>query len=358
MFIEILTVLNFRNIEQLRLKPTHLITLIHGPNGAGKTSIIEAMCFLSCCRSFRTVNQSHLIRSGSPGFTLQARVREQREDLTGSCSLGVQHLRSDDTQISINGRRTAKVSELADRICVQFMHPHSTDIFMEPELRRRYIDWGVYYMDPKFREYYSNYKKCIKHRNALLKNRAVGPELDVWSEHLAVLSERINASRTAYVEQLRDYLMPVLSVFLPEISVRMAFYPGYPEASSLIDVLNSNLDHDLQAGFTYHGCHRADLRLTVMGMAVSSVLSRGQMKLLASALKLAQGKLLRCITGRDCIYMFDDIGSELDEYSRHLLLDSIAEMEHQVFITSIFDDLRLPAAYDSVEVQDGSITEH
>lgn len=356
MFIEILSVFNFRNIEHVRLKPAHLITLIHGPNGAGKTSIIEAIGFLSSCRSFRSVNPSHLIRSGESGFTLQARVREQRGDTSGSSSLGVQRLRSDDIQISIDGRRTARVSELADRICVQLIHPHSTDMFTEPDLRRRFIDWGVYYMDPGFREYFANYKKCLRQRNALLKNRAVGTELNVWSEQLSVLSDRINACRTAYIEQLRSCLQPVLAAFLPEIRVQMAFYPGYPETSKLIDILTSNLEHDLQTGFTYHGCHRADLRLTVMGMAVGAVLSRGQMKLLACALRLAQGRLLHDTTGRHCIYMFDDISSEFDEHSRHLLLDNISELEHQVFITSISDEIQLPADHDSVEVQSGSVT--
>lgn len=93
-----------------------------------------------------------------------------------------------------------------------------------------------------------------------------------------------------------------------------------------------------------------------MGSPAGAVLSRGQMKLLACAMRMAQGRLLHDSTGRSCIFMFDDLGSELDVNSQHLILERIAGLDAQVLITSISSDMRLPAAYHSVEIHAGAVT--
>ena len=110
----------------------------------------------------------------------------------------------------------------------------------------------------------------------------------------------------------------------------------------MIDLLGLNFEKDRNLGYTFYGCHRADLKIKANQYPASETLSRGQSKLLVCAMRLSQGIVLSKQTHKNCIYLVDDINSELDQRSMDLLIEEILNSRHQLFITNITDDLKFP----------------
>lgn len=96
-------------------------------------------------------------------------------------------------------------------------------------------------------------------------------------------------------------------------------------------MLNLNIEKDRVLGYTFYGCHRAELRIKCNNFSASETLSRGQLKLLVCAMRLSQGYLLKHQVGKNCIFLIDDLSSELDANSRMLLLNELKECDSQVF---------------------------
>lgn len=359
MFIRELSIYNFRNISQARLEISNPVSLIYGPNGSGKSSVLEAIYYLALCRSFRASMATYLIQSDQPSFVLNAKITEKTSSVTTDTSVGVQRGRSDDAVISIDGTKTTHLSDLVDRICVQLIYPHSSDLIVhEPELRRNFIDWGVYYHFPQFNDMYSRYRKCIKQRNSLLKSRAPDEQIVVWDEMLAGLSVQINALRRDYLALFSPCADEITRDFFVDRSFTFELSNGYPDDDNLIDILAKNLEKDRMLGYTFYGCHRADIKIKTNGVPAGAVLSRGQLKLLICAMRLAQGVLLNSSIGRNCIYLFDDFNSELDSNSQHVLLDHLTQLNTQVFITNISNNIAFPDGLKVglYEINNGIIT--
>ncbi|MCR5084316.1 MAG: DNA replication/repair protein RecF [Succinivibrionaceae bacterium] len=346
MFITRLGVSDFRNLASLAWRPGRGLNLIHGPNGSGKTSLLEAVSYLALGRSFRNARVSVLIRSGAESFTLFCEVGE---DGGGHpCRIGISHSRRDPAAIAINGERDQRLQDVADHLCVQIIHPQGSELLSgPPELRRGYIDWGVFFSCPEFRRLWHDYRRALAQRNSLLRAGAAPREFPVWDEALADLGNKINKLREEYLQGLNTVLAEKAALFLPGFRLSFDLHPGWDREADLRSLLASNLDRDRGLGYTLQGCHRADLRIKSNALAAGASLSRGQQKLLVSAMRLAQGELLLRQTGRRCVYLIDDLGSELDQDSRHTLLRELLANQSQVFITNISDDLDLPT--DKVE---------
>ena len=116
-------------------------------------------------------------------------------------------------------------------------------------------------------------------------------------------------------------------------------------------MLDSNLEKDRILGYTFYGCHRADLKIKCNNFSASETLSRGQLKLLVCAMRLAQGSLLKQQIGKSCVYLIDDLSSELDPISREILLNDLKDCKSQVFLTIISKDIQTPsdALYIDIE---------
>ena len=329
MFLSRLVISDFRNLEMLDFKPAPGFNVIYGPNGSGKSSVLEAVSYLALGRSFRGYNYQFLIKNGRKSFSVFASVKENHAALTDN--IGIAKGRGEDLQIKINGSKVQRLIDLVDKICVQIIHPQGIELVTQgPELRRNFIDWGVYYSEPKFKDLWFNYKRVIKQRNILLKSKASDFEISVWDELLSSLSEKLNVFLSAQCEQ-----------FLPKFSLKFELHSGWNKDFKLRDLLAQNLEKDRVLGYTFYGCHRADLKIKSDSVSAGATLSRGQLKLLVCAMRLAQGLLLKHETGRSCIYLIDDLNSELDSNSQKILLDNLKQCSCQVFITNISREMML-----------------
>ncbi len=377
MYIKRLLINDFRNLEYVELQPCSGFNFICGPNGSGKTSVIEAIHYLSLARSFRTSTYQYLIQQGKPQFNLFAQIKE--DGLEVDTAIGLARPRLGEPTIKINADPITRMVDLIDHIYVQIIHPQGVELLTKAaEMRRAFLDWGVYYTDPEFKQLWLQYRKTLKQRNSLLRRdaprreqrgRSVGApsplsselstamssnwgaaELAVWDETLARLSELITQKRQAYLEQLQGILQEMVGQFLPDFKLKFELYQGWEKGQDLRVLLAQNLEKDRGLGYTLYGCHRADLKIKNNTLSAGATLSRGQLKMLVYAMRLAQGMLLKQLTNRTCIYLIDDLNSELDERAQRILLETLARCSHQVFISNIQQEQFLVGAGASCQV--------
>ena len=233
---------------------------------------------------------------------------------------------------------------MVDKISVQVIHPQGIDLILGgPEYRRNFIDWGAYYSFPNFKNCWYRYKKLLSQRNSMLKRREPAENIQVWDEELSKVSEEITTFREQYIDLLKPILLQKLSSFLPQFEFEILFSKGWENGLQLRSVLNLNIEKDRVLGYTFYGCHRAELRIKCNNFSASETLSRGQLKLLVCAMRLSQGYLLKHQVGKNCIYLIDDLSSELDANSRMLLLNELKECDSQVFLTNITNKLEIPS---------------
>jgi DNA replication and repair protein RecF len=327
-----LQIQHFRNLGQSEVIPTDGINLLLGPNGSGKSSVLEAIHYLSVGRSFRTHLTNRVIMQGEKEFTLFAQL-EQDQQMT---SIGLQKDRHGDTQLKIGGKNADKLSQLASLLPLQLIHPEGYNLLTGgPQQRRAFVDWGVFHVEQAFFPLWGKVRRLLKQRNALLRQSANYAPLAYWDQQLAESSEALSVFRQQYCLALLPLLQQICQELLPEYTFQATFYAGWQQESALSQLLQEGFERDRQLGHTAIGPHRADLRLRAEGVPVQDLLSRGQLKLLVCALRLAQGLYLRQHSAKTCLFLIDDFASELDAEKRYVLAKRLQQCKSQVFITAI-----------------------
>ena len=346
---------NYRNLQYIDLSPSESMNVVFGKNGSGKTSLLEAISYLGLGRSFRTPKYQYLINNEQEFFAIAADVL--RDDSSLHDTLGICRYRNKNIAIKVNSQNTNRLMDLIDKFCVQVIHPQGVDLILEgPELRRNFIDWGIFYSQTEFKNSWLNYRKLLSQRNTLIKQKATFSMFSVWDELLAEYGEKIDNNKKKYLEDLTSILKENLRLFLPNFEFDFHYQKGWTNGLQLRTVLNSNLEKDSVLGYTFYGCHRAEIKIKCNNFLASEILSRGQLKLLVCAMRLSQGQLLKEQTGKNCVYLIDDLSSELDSNSQQLLLSLIQKLDSQVFITNINKQLELPNFKDVLYINIEDLT--
>jgi DNA replication and repair protein RecF len=327
-----LQIQHFRNLGQTEIYPSGGMNLLLGHNGSGKSSVLEAIHYLSLGRSFRTHLTNRVIMQGEKAFTLFAQLELDEQ----SISIGLQKDRQGDTQLKIGGKSADKLAQLASLLPLQLIHPEGYNLLTGgPQQRRAFIDWGVFHVEQAFFPLWGKVRRLLKQRNALLRQSSHYAPLAYWDQQLAEFSEALSVFRQQYCQALLPLVQQICQELLPEYTFQATFYAGWQQEQGLHLLLQEGFERDRQLGHTAIGPHRADLRLRAEGVPVQDLLSRGQLKLLVCALRLAQGLYLRQNSEKTCLFLIDDFASELDAEKRYVLAKRLQQCESQVFITAI-----------------------
>ncbi len=342
-----------RNLVETELSGLGRINVLHGENGAGKTSFLEAINILGVAKTFRSCKNASLISNEmdfcSVTGTLSPGSGRSRETI-----LGVRRKASGGLDIKLGGRVLSSVTDLLGIVPVQVLNADSFLLLSgEPAIRRRYLDWGVFHVEQAFFPAWRQFQRCLKQRNSLLKSGTMpASELDTWTEELAGLGETVSAYRRAYFLRLAQYFSDVLSFIAPNITgLEAEFFPGWDRGVKLIEALMACRSADVSRGFTQVGPQRADLKLTWEGRPASDTLSRGQQKLVVCSLKLAQGRLQLDSFPGQAVYLIDDLPSELDPSNLAMICRFLADLDGQVFITSVLPRTLRKAFPDEVPLK-------
>lgn len=335
MLVRRLDITRLRNISRASINSLGSVNIIHGPNGAGKTTILEALSLLSSGKSFRSHKLGPLIQEGQHSCVVYGEVLASGTYLP----VGVERSRglANNATIKIGGERARNAAELAEKLPLQVICADTFKLLEgAPAIRRQYLDWGVFHVEPAYFQLWKSARRCLKQRNILLRHGKIDQrQLAAWTDELAEFGEQIDHQRQCYIRELKPLFEDILSELVSIEGLSLSYNRGWDKEQELTEVLYKSLERDISQGFTSSGPHRADLRIRHHRLNAAETLSRGQQKLVICALRLAQGFLLSKITRKRCVYLVDDLPAELDRERRQSLCRLLERLDAQVFVTCV-----------------------
>ena len=332
MYISQLRIENFRNLEMVEIQPGPGLNYFYGENGAGKTSVLEAMFLLSRGKSFRTPVSEELIRYQEKSFQVFVEIQEGAE----KHRLGLERSKKL-WRARKNGQDVALLSDLSRSLPLVLMEPNSHSLVSgSPEVRRRFLDWGVFHVEPLFLDAWRQYSRGLKQRNAALR-RGQHQVIDSLDEIIAPLGEQLGKFRQQYFETLEKEFSRQLDSDRSGLQdITLGYNKGW-KPDSLLESLQAHRERDIDQGISQSGPHRADLLLARDGRPVRTALSRGEQKNVAACLLLSQAELMKQ-AGHSPVVLMDDLASEFDRRHFHEVLEKALSCASQVWVTGVSAD--------------------
>jgi DNA replication and repair protein RecF len=323
-------VTDFRCLQSAALDLDPRFTLISGPNASGKTSLLEALYVLGRGRSFRTRRLDHLIRHGSERFVVFGEV----DAFDRRVPLGVEGSATG-VRAKLGGANASSLAELASYLPVQIIDPEIHRLIEEgPSRRRRFLDWGVFHVEPRFVNDWQRFQQALKQRNAALKSRQPRAVAAAWDGDLARFGELLSAARSRYVGLLAGHAATITRNLLG-MELSISYRPGWAGDLSLTEALQQSWNHDQESCVTQVGPHRGELNIRLNEMSVKDRISRGQQKLLAAALLMAQVKLFPQGSPVQPSLLLDDPAAELDNDRLTGLIREVSSQSVQLIVTTL-----------------------
>ena len=343
---------NFRCLENAELKLAAEFNLIYGANASGKTSLLEALAYLGRGKSFRGASTANLTQHGKEEFVLFGQVAS----LSRTRSLGVRNSGSG-LEVRVDGDNTGGAAALAEALPLQVIDPEVHNLVAGgPELRRRFIDWVAFHVEQEHLLTWRRFRRALKQRNAALRARSGAATMRSWDAEFVALSAALDESRRRALDITLDSLKGFGRVLL-QIELGFEYQQGWKKGRSLDRALEEGLERDVQLGVTQHGPHRADLKISYDERQARRLVSRGQQKLLASAMILAATETAQAALERPLLLLLDDPAAELDTESLDKLMAAVAGLGCQVVATSLEPGaLSVPAGAAVFHVERGVLT--
>lgn len=331
-----LEITQVRNIAQIAIDLCAGLNLIYGSNGAGKTSILEAVHLLARGRSFRTHRIGSVIARGSEALWVHAQLHDEHQGVLG---VGLHKRRDNVAELRVNGVPERRLSSIAGLLPLQVLLPDGADLVLShPGERRRFLDWGMFHVEHASLPVLRDYQRALRQRNVILRaargrEDALGRDMDSWDEQVVALADQVDVLRRAYVAELVPAFAAALEGLSPGLEVELRYQSGWSDGVSFEKSLRESRARDVKSGATHPGPHRADLRLRSAGHVAAETLSRGQAKVVASALRLAQAAQIAGATGRTSVFLMDDVGAELDAPHGERFFAALGALGCQVLAT-------------------------
>jgi DNA replication and repair protein RecF len=323
----------FRCLECIDISPGPAANLIVGANGAGKTSVLESIFLLGRGRSFRTAQTAALIKTGAAEATVFGAVHTDGADHRVGVRLGGSGM-----EIQLDGA-SGSISELASILPVQVIDPQVHDLVQgPPQLRRRFLDWGVFHVKQEFLQNWRRYRRTLQQRNRALREGLADEAVQAWDAELIAAGNEVDAGRREYLAGLQPWLAR-FSAELLDLTAAAAYSPGWRDGVPLAEALKTSWSKDVSQRNTQVGPHRAELRLTVDEQAARHRLSRGQQKLLGASMVLAQSELVAADLEQPVLLLVDEPAAELDESGMLRLIEALENACAQLFISALSESV-------------------
>ena len=313
MILEELSILNYKNIEQAEIHLSPTINCFVGNNGMGKTNLLDAIYYLSFCRSYTNPVDAQIIRHEADMCMLQGRyVMKDDARLEIYCGLK----RRQKKQFKRDKKSYDKLTDHYGLIPLVMISPADNELIMGVgEDRRKFMDMAISQYDKGYLRALVNYTKALQQRNALLKNEEEAIDLtllELWEEQLVENGVLIYQKRKAFVEELT----PIFDDFYARVSQSSENvsleYVSQLSDSDFGERLIANRQRDIFLGHTSVGIHRDELEMLLDGYPMKKVGSQGQNKTYFVSLKLAQFQFLLNAGHKIPILLLDDIFDKLD----------------------------------------------
>ncbi len=330
---------NFRCLTDVELQLDARRTYVFGSNGAGKTSFLEALFVLGRGRSFRTRQMRKLVQRGEQEFTVYGEIGGGSDGSRHRIGVGFSSGR---LEKRVDGEAVPGMGTLAALLPVHVIDPGVHDLIQGgPSERRRFLDWGVFHVEPDYLDAWKRYRRLLSQRNAALKTSPNRAELQTWTKALCTAAQLVDERRRAYAAAANAVIGRYGQMLLGR-ELTVEYWPGWRSDLSFAEALEAARARESQSGTTEVGPHRADLAVRLDGATVSEEASRGQQKLCAAALVLAQTEThARAIGGCDLL-LVDDPAAELDRSALARLAIALETVPAQLVITGLDPGLLPP----------------
>jgi DNA replication and repair protein RecF len=360
MWLQKLSVINFKNYSEAELSFSQTVNAFTGDNGAGKTNLLDAIHYLSLCKSYFNPIDSQQIKQGADLFMIQGTFSKAKKEETIYCGLKK-------AQKKVFKRNKKEYQRLADHIGsfpLVMISPNDSSLISEgSEERRKFIDNAISQTDSTYLDELIIYNKNLLNRNALLRQIAASgrydPSLmDIFDEQLINSGTRIFEKRQAFMLEFRDIFNKHYSYLSEDAEQVELVYDSPLLQDDFANLLKKNLERDRILERTTVGIHKDELSFTIHGMQLKKFGSQGQQKSFLIALKLAQYSFLKAQKGFEPLLLLDDIFDKLDSKRTTKLMQMVSDHDFgQIFITdtskerveSIFKHLQVPVSIFEVE---------
>lgn len=324
-----ISVTNFRCIREAELEFHPSGTGIVGPNGSGKTSLLEAIYFLGHGRSFRTRARDVLQGPALDLFRVVARLDTPPTRLTAGIEFA-----DGETRLRVGGRAST-FAEFASLLPMQIVDPGVHRLVEEGSMRRRrQLDWGVFHVEHSFVDPWRRFQRALLQRNAALRTGSPESAVRVWDAELIQAGDLIDQHRERYLAALQPVFATVTQRLLT-FPITLGYRKGWSGEVSFAQALADSFPRDSRNRTTTVGPHRADLTFRIEGMTARERVSRGQQKMLAASLVLAQTALRAESPGPATCLLLDDPAAELDVDNLGKLLAVVASLRAQLIVTAV-----------------------
>ena len=331
MYIEKIKLNNFRNYEELELNLNKNINIIYGNNAQGKTNILEAVFLSSFGKSFRTNKEKEMISFNHDKCFVE--IFYQKKDRDGKIKIEIGNKK----QISLNGVKLKKLSELLGKINIVIFTPDDINILRDgPAGRRRFLDILIGQLRPNYIYNLNMYLKTIEQRNNYLrqireKNNSE-EMLEIWDEKLAEYGEKIFLYRKEFIDKIIKKINNIHKNITDEKEkIEIQYISNCENKENYLKLLKERRKLDIIKGYTTKGIHRDDFIVFINGNDVKVYGSQGQNRTAVLSLKIAELQVVYDEIGEYPILLLDDFMSELDEERRINFLQNIENT--QVILT-------------------------
>jgi DNA replication and repair protein RecF len=346
MILASLTLENYRNLTNQKLSFSRQANIISGKNGQGKSNLLEAIFLLATTRSFRTPQIRDVIQWGTTGFRIEGEVETQEREYC----LDVHQLEKT-KRLRIN-QVPRDIFEYIGHLNVQVFSSTQLERFrLEAEQRRKFVDRGLYVLQPLHLRRVADYSRVLRQKNSLLKedgsvyNYKFRNLVEVWDQKIAELGARIITSRSEYVDKLRQARSSLSGSLVPE-SVNIRYHPCNEISTTndipsvqfqLIAKINAHREKEIRLKRSLVGPHRDEIMIFVNGEEMQRFSSAGQQRSALLACHLAQMDLHLSQHGEYPAFLIDDVDSELDDERMNRVIE-LLQRKTQVFMTTCRPD--------------------
>ncbi len=373
MILNRLSIINYKNIQEATLTFSPKMNCFIGPNGTGKTNLLDAVYYLSFCRSAYTSVDSQVIRHDQDFFVVEGDYTDDRgmlgedQDELRKLSIYCGMKRGTKKHFKCNKKEYKRLSQHIGLIPLIFVSPADTYLVDGGgEERRRLMDMVISQYDNLYLDALNRYNKALQQRNSLLKMEEE-PDLElmrIWEEQMAAEGEVIYQKRNAFVQELIPVFQQIYQQISDDRESVSLRYVSHGQRGPLLEVIQRDRMKDRAVGYSLHGVHRDDLEMLLGDYPMRREGSQGQLKTFVIAMKLAQFSFLkRTCSQTTPLLLLDDIFDKLDAHRVERIVSLVASKEYgQIFITDTnrehLDKILQANSFDYqlFSVHDGEVT--